>query len=152
MHKKSLTQAEIGLTQPENRSNSNFRTSTCLAFPKKCWKKPWSFHIDDHNFIGFSELFWIQFLAVYVLYRTCRCKLYRKLSLLEQNLIFTLSLFSETQKKVSKLRNGKPYCRTWSRRSPQTWLSVKDCCKINQEWLAVFLLSRRLVKLRNLST
>ena len=28
MHKK-------GLTQPENRSNSNFRTSTCLALPKK---------------------------------------------------------------------------------------------------------------------
>ena len=25
MHKKGLTQAEIGLTQPENRPNSNFR-------------------------------------------------------------------------------------------------------------------------------
>ena len=33
MHKK-------GLTQPENRSNSNFRTSTCLALPKKCRKNP----------------------------------------------------------------------------------------------------------------
>ena len=40
MHKRGLTQAEIDLTQPENRSNSNFRTSTCLALPKKCRKKP----------------------------------------------------------------------------------------------------------------
>ena len=48
MHKKGLTQAEIGLTQPENRSNSNFRTSTCLdGLAEKVPKKTPEYFIHE---------------------------------------------------------------------------------------------------------
>ena len=56
MHKKGLTQAEIGLTQPENRSNSNFRTSTCLALPKKCRKKNPAYIVTGHQQSNLANL------------------------------------------------------------------------------------------------
>ena len=41
MHKKGLTQAEIGLTQPENRPNSNFRRVVACTLQESAEKKPW---------------------------------------------------------------------------------------------------------------
>ena len=39
MHKKGLTQAEIGLTQPENRPNSNFRQVVAYTLQESAEKK-----------------------------------------------------------------------------------------------------------------
>ena len=39
MHKKGLTQAEIGLTQPENRPNSNFRRVVACTLQESAEKK-----------------------------------------------------------------------------------------------------------------
>ena len=39
MHKKGLTQAEIGLTQPENRPNSNFRLVVFCTLQENAKKK-----------------------------------------------------------------------------------------------------------------
>ena len=39
MYKKGLTQAEIGLTQPENRPNSNFRRVVACTLQESAEKK-----------------------------------------------------------------------------------------------------------------
>ena len=40
MHKRGLTQAEIGLTQPENRPNSNFRRVVACTLQESAEKTP----------------------------------------------------------------------------------------------------------------
>ena len=40
MHKKGLTRAEIGLTQPENRPNSNFRRVVACTLQESAEKNP----------------------------------------------------------------------------------------------------------------
>ena len=46
MHKRGLTQAEIGLTQPENRPNSNFWRVVACTLQESAEKKP--LHIEVH--------------------------------------------------------------------------------------------------------
>ena len=41
MLKRGLTQAEIGLTQTENRPNSNFRRVVACTLQESAEKKPW---------------------------------------------------------------------------------------------------------------
>ena len=66
MHKKGLTQAEIGLTQPENRPNSNFWRVVVCSLQESAEKNP-GFEANILEFLGKKLKFWENFTMFYLI-------------------------------------------------------------------------------------